>query len=95
MEYHKFDKTITFLYNHFGSGPMDQMLCKEFYYKAMLSFGSAEQNRLGNFVRGSYKKHLCEIILNFEFGPVVQEMLFKIFLIHSSAGHLVWWSRPI
>ena len=28
----------------------------------------------------------------FEFGPVVQEMLFKRFLIYSSCGPLVWRS---
>ena len=29
-----------------------------------------EQNHLGNFVRGHYEEHFCEII--FAFGPVVQ-----------------------
>ena len=38
-------------------------------------FCSGEQNWLGNFVKGPYKKHLCEN--NFELGPVVREMLFK------------------
>ena len=30
MVYHRFDQSITFLYNNFESGPMDQMFCKEF-----------------------------------------------------------------
>ena len=36
-----------------------------------LPFCSADQNRMGNFVRGPYKKHLCDTY--FEYGPVVQE----------------------
>ena len=54
----------------------DLMLCKEFYFKLWYPLCSAEQNRLGNFARGPYNNHLCEII--FEFGPVVQKnMPFK------------------
>ena len=32
---------------------------------------------------------------NYEFGPVVQEMLFRSFLIWSSGGPIVQWSRTI
>ena len=31
MEYHRFDQSITNVYNYFESGPLDQM-CKEFYF---------------------------------------------------------------
>ena len=35
------------------------------------------------------------VIFFFEFWSVVQEMLFKRFLIWSSGGPPVWWSRTI
>ena len=42
-----------------------------------------EWNHLCNFERGHYAEHYCETIL---FGPVVDEMSFKRFLIQSSGG---------
>ena len=43
---------------------------------------------LGNFDRGPYEEHLCDIIL--KFGQAVQLMLFNEFSIFSSGGHFVW-----
>ena len=41
-----------------------------------------EQKRLGNFGRGSYEDHLCEIILEFvrSWGDVVKILFFFYFL---------------
>ena len=56
-------------------------------------FCSAEQNHLCNFGRGCYEEH---ILWNyFKFGPMVQEMSFKRFLIWSSGSPPVRWSRTI
>ena len=54
----------------------------------------AEQNHLGTFGRGHYEEHFCEIILNMDW-LVVQEEMFKIFLIWSSGSYLVLWSETI
>ena len=53
---------------------------------------SAEQNHLCNFGRGYYEEQLSEIILNL---GQCQEILVKRFLILSSGGTLVRWSRTI
>ena len=45
------------------------------------------------FSREHYEEQICEFY--FEFGPVVQEMSFKIFLIWSSGGSCVLWSGTI
>ena len=37
MEYRSFDQSITFLYNYFESEPMGQMLCREFYFLALVA----------------------------------------------------------
>ena len=57
-------------------------------------FCSEEWNHLCNFGRGCYEEQFS--INYFEFGPVVQEeRLFKIFLIWSSGGPPVQWSRTV
>ena len=43
--------------------------------------------KLGKFGIGSYKEHLCEIILNLD--QWFKRCHVKIFLIYSSDGHLV------
>ena len=64
------------------------------YLELWQSFCSAELNHLSNFGRGYYSEQFCENY--FEFGPVVQEdMSFKRFLIWSSGGPPVWWSKII
>ena len=49
-------------------------------------FSLAEQKRLGNFGRGSYEDHLCEIILEFvrSWGDVVKILLFFSILTHTA-----------
>ena len=65
------------------SGPMDQLLCKEFNFYLWWLFCSAEQHRFGSFGRMPYEEHLCEITLNFDHW-------FEKFLIYNSGGLLVW-----
>ena len=47
MEYLRFDQSITFFYNYFESGPVDQMLCKEFYFSSGGSLFCSLQSRTG------------------------------------------------
>ena len=58
----------------------------------MAIFCLAEEKLLCNFGRGHYGGHLCEIITKFE--PVVQEMLFKIFLSTALATLLFGGAEP-
>ena len=53
---------------------------------------SADWNHLCNFGRGYYEEQFCEIILNFD--PWFTCLL-KVFLIWSSDGPFVQWSRTI
>ena len=70
------------------------MLFKCFSYLELWQpFCSAEHNHLCNFGGGYYEEQFCELF--FEFGPVVQEMSFKRFLIWSSGGPPVGLSRTI
>ena len=46
-----------------------------------------------NYGRGYYEEHFCEIILNLY--QWFRRCLFKIFLIWSSGGPFVQWSRSI
>ena len=50
-----------------------------FYLELWQPLCSGERTHLCNFGRWHHDEQFCEII--FVFGPVVQEMLFKIFLI--------------
>ena len=50
---------------------------------------SVERNHLCNFGRGYLEEQFCEIILNL----VQEEMWFKRFIIWSSGGPPVLWSR--
>ena len=59
-----------------------------FYLELWRPFCSAGQNHLRNFGRGYQEQQFCEI--NYEFGPVVQEMLFK-----DISGHFVQRSKTI
>ena len=65
------------------------MLFKDMSYLELRQlFCWVERNHLCNFGRGYQEEH-------FEFGPVVQEMSFKKFLIWSSGSPPVRWSRTI
>ena len=57
-------------------------------------FCLAERNHSCNFSREHYDEQSCNYFV-FEFRPVVQEMLFKIFLIYNSGSPFVRWSRTI
>ena len=54
---------------------------------------SAEWNHLCNFGRGYYEEQFYEIILNLD--QWFRRCLLKIFLIWSSGGLFVQWSRTI
>ena len=79
---------------------MDQMLCKEFYFSS--GENDVQKSRTGwvALVEGltrSYKECHCkfyEMISNLGQYNVVH-LLFKIFLIYSSGGHLGWQSGII
>ena len=64
------------LRNYFEFGP------GVYYFKLWQQFCSAEQNHLGNFVRGPYQENFCEFI--FEFWLKVLEMPSKDFASFSS-----------
>ena len=56
-------------------------------------FCSAKLNHLCNFGRGYQEEQFCEIILNMD--QWFRRCLLKIFLIWSSGGHFVQWSKTI
>ena len=62
------------------------------YLELWQPFCSADQNHLSNFVWGIMRNNSVNY---FEYGPVVQEGMFKNFLIWSSGGPLVRWSGTI
>ena len=66
---------------------------KDILYLELWSlFSCVEWNRFGNFGRWHYEEHFCVII--FEFGPVVQESLFKDFLFRALVAILFSGAEP-
>ena len=61
-------------------------------YSSGIPFVSEEQNQLCNFGRVQYVEYFFDIILN---SDQWFRRCFKIFLIYSSGGPLVWCSRTI
>ena len=63
IENRRFDQSITF----FVFEPMDKIICKDYIFSSggcFVLFSRAEP--VGQFVRGPYKKHLCDIILSLD-----------------------------
>ena len=81
MENRRFDQSITFCIIILN---LDQWIrCYVMSsILALVAVYSAGQNRLGNFVRGPYKKQLCEIILTLE-QWFKRRCRLRIFLIYS------------
>ena len=63
------------------------------YLQLWWPFCSVEQNHLYNFDRGHYEKYFCEIVLNLDLW--FRRCRLNVFLIYSSGGFFVQWSRII